>query len=171
MPAEERRPALEATEPGFSASQIADIEEFVAVAPRMQIQDAHVFVHGEEEICVGDIATLELKLIRANLREGEAIGAAHAPRFPGKVPEAWWLTFRLPGKGKSGTSVCRRISDISREVVASVRFRVPLAGKCRLRLTLTCEAYAGSVNAQLRAGQGSELRGEAGAATRAGRRQ
>ncbi|CAE7542724.1 ERDJ2A [Symbiodinium natans] len=143
MPSEERRAALEAPELGLSPSQLADIEEFVAVVPRMQIQDAHVFVHGEDEICVGDIATLEIKLLRANLREGEAIGAAHAPHFPGKVSEAWWLTFRLPGKGKSGSSVCSRITDTSREVVANVRFRVPLAGKCRIRLSLACEAYAG----------------------------
>ncbi|CAE7823385.1 ERDJ2 [Symbiodinium sp. CCMP2592] len=143
MPAEERSAALSASELGLSPSELADIEEFVAVAPRMQIQDTHVFVHGEDEICAGDIATLEIKLLRANLREGEAIGAAHAPHFPGKVPEAWWLTFRLPGKGKSGSSVCRRIADPSREVTASVRFRVPLAGKCRLRLSLVCEAYAG----------------------------
>ncbi|CAE7600523.1 ERDJ2 [Symbiodinium necroappetens] len=143
MPPEERSAALGASELGLSPSELADIEEFVAVAPRMQMQDAHVFVHGEDEICAGDIATLEIKLLRANLREGEAIGAAHAPHFPGKVPEAWWLTFRLPGKGKSGSSVCRRIADPSREVTASVRFRVPLAGKCRLRLSLVCEAYAG----------------------------
>jgi len=146
MPSEERAAALSAEEMGLDASQRADIEEFVAVAPRMVIQDARVVVEGEDEICVGDLATLEVKLQRLNLREDEAVGSAHAPHFPGQVSEAWWLTFRLPGRGRSsrsGSSVCRRFVDGSREVVSKVRFRVPLAGKSRLRLSLTCEAYAG----------------------------
>ncbi|CAJ1359312.1 unnamed protein product [Effrenium voratum] len=144
MSSEERSKALAAEELALSPEQRADIDEFVACAPQMQIQEAKVFVEGEEEICMGDVATLELRLLRANLREGEAIGSAHTPHFPGaQVAEAWWVTFRLPGKGKSGVSVCSRIACASREVTAQIRFRVPLAGKCQLRLTLSCEAYAG----------------------------
>ncbi|CAE8607297.1 unnamed protein product [Polarella glacialis] len=45
----------------------------------MQIQEARVFVEGEDEICVGDVATLQVRLLRSNLREGEAAGAGHAP--------------------------------------------------------------------------------------------
>eukprot|EP00435_Cladocopium_sp_Y103_P012852 s2447_g3.t1 len=144
MPSQERSTALSTEELGLTGHQRADIEEFVACAPQMQIQASRVFVQGEEEICIGDVATLELRLLRANLPEGEAIGSAHTPHFPSaQVREAWWVTFRLPGRGKSGVSVCSRIADGSREFVAHIRFRVPLAGKCRLRLTLSCEAYAG----------------------------
>jgi len=144
MASQERSTALSTEEMALTADQRADIEEFLACAPQMQIQGARVFVEGEDEICMGDVATLELRLLRANLQEGEAVGSAHTPRFPSaQVREAWWVTFRLPGKGKSGVSVCSRIADSSREFVASIRFRVPLAGKCRLRLTLACEAYAG----------------------------
>jgi len=144
MASQERSTALSTEEMALTADQRADIEEFVACAPQMQIQGARVFVEGEDEICMGDVATLELRLLRANLQEGEAVGSAHTPHFPSaQVREAWWVTFRLPGKGKSGVSVCSRIADSSREFVASIRFRVPLAGKCRLRLTLACEAYAG----------------------------
>eukprot|EP00913_Durusdinium_trenchii_P014175 g13302.t1 len=93
-----------------------DIDEFVACAPQMQIQAARVFVQGEDEICIGDVATLELRLLRSNLQEGQAVGYAHTPLFPSaQVREAWWVTFRLPGRGKSGVSVCSRITDPSRE--------------------------------------------------------
>ncbi|CAK9013192.1 unnamed protein product [Durusdinium trenchii] len=144
MPSQERSSALSAEDIGFTASQRADIDEFVACAPQMQIQAARVFVQGEDEICIGDVATLELRLLRSNLQEGQAVGYAHTPLFPSaQVREAWWVTFRLPGRGKSGVSVCSRITDPSREVVAHIRFRVPLAGKCRLRLTLSCESYVG----------------------------
>jgi len=122
--------------------ELADIDEFAAVAPQMQIQEARVFVEGEDEICVGDVATLQVRLLRSNLREGEAAGAAHTPLFPGaQVPEAWWLLWE--GKGKGAKSMCKRLVDPSREVVADVKFRVPSAGKSSCRFFLVCEAYAG----------------------------
>eukprot|EP00930_Biecheleria_cincta_P001530 TRINITY_DN102667_c0_g1_i1.p1 TRINITY_DN102667_c0_g1~~TRINITY_DN102667_c0_g1_i1.p1 ORF type:complete len:651 (+),score=136.18 TRINITY_DN102667_c0_g1_i1:74-1954(+) len=135
--------SLQGEETGLGAQERADIVEFSTVMPRMKIQEASVFVEGEDEICAGDVATLQLKLQRANLKQGEAAGAAHTPFFPGaQVSEAWWLKFRLP-KSRNAVSLCSRVEDTASDVVTRVKFRIPAAGKYRLKLSLACEAYAG----------------------------
>merc|ERR1712241_302337 len=96
LPAEERQRCLQLA--GFEAQELADVDEFVVVAPRLYIASAAVFVDGESGICQGDVATLQVKLKRANLQADEAAGAAHTPFFPSTtVKEAWWLLFTFPG--------------------------------------------------------------------------
>ena len=70
---------------GLSGGRLADVEEFWSFAPRLEVQEAKVYVAGEEEIRTGDVATLELRLLRGHLREGEEVGSGHAPHFGGQV--------------------------------------------------------------------------------------
>mmetsp|Transcript_1624 Transcript_1624/g.4984 ORF Transcript_1624/g.4984 Transcript_1624/m.4984 type:complete len:604 (-) Transcript_1624:72-1883(-) len=142
LPSEELRTSLSSLDLGVQ--EIADVEEFRAVAPRADIVEAKVFVEGEDGICQGDYATLQVKFTRNNLREGEAAGAAHAPHFPGaEVREAWWLRFIMPAGKASRVSRCVRILDPGREVVVRMKFKVLTVGKCRCGISLLCEAYAG----------------------------
>lgn len=127
---------------GVSAQELADIEEFAAVAPRVSIAEASVFVEGEENICQGDLATLQVTLTRSNLRDGEAAGAAHTPLFPSAaIHEAWWVLFSLPGKGTP--TRCVRVLDSGREIVVQRKFKVTMVGKCRVKVQVVCEAYMG----------------------------
>lgn len=140
MDAEERRKSMEAI--GLSAQELLDVEEFARVVPQMSVQEATVFVANEEGICVNDIATLKVRLARGNLSEGEAAGMAHAPLFAGAaVPEAWRLSLTLPGN--KARPCWSRLTNPRHEVVAEMRFRVPLVGKNRCKLFVKCEAYAG----------------------------
>ena len=86
MPLEELRKA--SSELGLNGQQLADVEEFWAFAPRLEVKEAKVYVAGEEEIRVGDVATLELQLVRSNLRVGEEVGSGHTPHFGAQVPSA-----------------------------------------------------------------------------------
>eukprot|EP00931_Biecheleriopsis_adriatica_P105526 TRINITY_DN80088_c0_g1_i1.p1 TRINITY_DN80088_c0_g1~~TRINITY_DN80088_c0_g1_i1.p1 ORF type:complete len:645 (+),score=179.10 TRINITY_DN80088_c0_g1_i1:152-1936(+) len=139
LSAEERAKSLAGDDLGFSAEERADIDEFCLVAPQLQLREARVYVEGEDEIRANDVATLELKLLRANVREGEAAGAAHTPHFPSaQVAEAWWVTFRT-----QRLAAATRMTDPDREVVFKARFRVKNAGKSKMRFNLLCEAYAG----------------------------
>jgi len=126
----------------LDSQQEADIEAFASVAPRLTLRKAEVFVEGEDSICVGDFATLQVTLRRENLQDDEAVGAAHTPHFPSmEVPEAWWLLLSLPGK--SARTLCARVDSPGRDFVARLQFQTSLVGKCRCTLRLLCEAYAG----------------------------
>uniref|UniRef100_A0A7S4V9C4 J domain-containing protein n=1 Tax=Alexandrium monilatum TaxID=311494 RepID=A0A7S4V9C4_9DINO len=142
LPSEERRGGFDTL--GLGAQELADVEEFAAVAPRVSITEAKVFVDGEDSICQDDYATLQVKFTRSNLREGEAVGAAHAPHFPGaEVPEAWWLCLDMPKNRSARAFRCKRILDPGREVAVEMKFKVLTVGKCRCTVSLLCEAYAG----------------------------
>ena len=52
------RCGAEDANPGASGLAQTDLK------PDMPAQEAHVFVHGEDEICAGDIATLEIKFFQ-----------------------------------------------------------------------------------------------------------
>merc|ERR1712125_213641 len=99
--------------------------------PRMLVKHAKVFVEGEDNVCAGDIATLELALERQNLREEEAAGSVHAPHFSSTaVPEAWWLLLSMSSKG-TDKCLCRRIDERSRAITVTMKFRVEKVGKHR----------------------------------------
>jgi len=148
MPADERRTSLETV--GFQQQELVDVEEFVAVAPRLVIKEAKVFVEDhdadgdpiEATPCAGDIATLRVKLERQNLREGEAAGAVHAPLFPSAaLPEAWWLLFTPSSKGT--TFSCTRLIDADRQIEVMLKFQVKQIGKHRCSFRIVSEAYEG----------------------------
>lgn len=140
LPADERRSSLEGV--GLDIQALTDIEEFVRVAPRMSVKEAKVYVDGEDEICQWDIATLHVTLVRSNLQEGEAAGAASTPHFPSAtVPEAWWLICTIGGK--DGETKCKRVTDRGQQVQEDLKFKVRSKGKCRCSLRLICEAYSG----------------------------
>jgi len=148
MPADERRTSLEKF--GFEQQELVDIEEFVAVAPRLVIKETKVFVEDhdadgdpiEAAPCAGDIATLRVKLERQNLREGEAAGAVHAPLFPSAaLPEAWWLLFTPSSKGT--TFSCTRLINLDRQIEVLMKFQVKQIGKHRCSFRIVSEAYEG----------------------------
>jgi len=140
LPADERRSSLGSV--GLDAQALADVDEFARIAPRIMIKEARVYVEGEEEICQWDVATLHVSLVRSNLQEGEAAGAACTPHFPNAtVPEAWWLIFSLGGK--DAQSIFRRLIDPGQEIQEDLKFKVRARGKCRCSLRLICESYSG----------------------------
>eukprot|EP00746_Dinoflagellata_sp_MGD_P124691 gnl/MRDRNA2_/MRDRNA2_59310_c0_seq1.p1 gnl/MRDRNA2_/MRDRNA2_59310_c0~~gnl/MRDRNA2_/MRDRNA2_59310_c0_seq1.p1 ORF type:complete len:590 (-),score=110.19 gnl/MRDRNA2_/MRDRNA2_59310_c0_seq1:77-1846(-) len=128
----------------LSPQQVGDIDEFVVHCPRMKIVgDVQVYVTDEDEICVGDVATVNVHLRRSQLREGEATGGPHAPFFPTGGPkdvtEAWWLLLCLGSK----LVALERVMDPRRDVEAHLRFRVGRAGKHQYTLKVLCEVYHG----------------------------
>lgn len=128
----------------LSPEQVVDVEEFVAYCPQMKVvEDVKVYVPDEDDICVGDVATVKVKLCRSQLREGEAAGGPHAPDFPcggpKELPEAWWLILFLGSKVISADTVI----DPRRDIVSNLRFRVGRAGKHQYTLKVLCDVYAG----------------------------
>jgi translocation protein SEC63 len=128
----------------LSPKQVGDIDEFVVHCPRMEsVGDVQVYVTDEDEICVGDVATVKVQLRRQQLRQGEATGGPHAPFFPTggpkDVPEAWWLILCLGSK----MIAVERLVDPRRDVEAHLKFRVGRVGKHQYTLKVLCEVYHG----------------------------
>lgn len=127
----------------LSQQQLLDVEEFAAVAPRMEICTAKVSAMFGKRLCAGGSGKLRIELRRSNLGKSEAAGPAHVPHFADvAVPEAWWVLMTFPGQAIPPS--CRRLLDPSQEIAQEMEFEIPsVTGKCKCRLSLLCEVYAG----------------------------
>jgi len=121
--------------------QIADVEAFCAHVSDMELY-TKVLVEDENEIVVGDVATLIVQLHRKNLREDEAMGPAHAPFFPVAKYEEWWV-FLVEGNPGTRILAYERIRDQERIIEAKLRFQISRPGKYRMELHALCDTYAG----------------------------
>mmetsp|Transcript_12351 Transcript_12351/g.28999 ORF Transcript_12351/g.28999 Transcript_12351/m.28999 type:complete len:592 (-) Transcript_12351:35-1810(-) len=140
LPAEDRQRRLEAL--GLGAGKIADIEEAAAYMPAVSVTSAKVFVDGEDEICEGDTATLEVVLQRPGLPETAVCGGVHAPYFPGVLSnEVWWMLMNIPGKDGKTAITCTSVAE--QKVEARIKFVVPRVGKLRVKVNLLCAMYVG----------------------------
>merc|ERR1711964_452255 len=101
----------------------------------------NIHVDGEKDIRNGDIATIRLTLTRAQLPEGAAVGAAHAPHFPSDVPEVWWFFVKNEVAGK--LLVADRSKSPEREISVKMIFRICSKGVYRFRAFAVCDAYCG----------------------------
>lgn len=128
---------------GFRLSEqsLLDVEEFVAVAPTLEIV-SHSFVGEEGALRKDAMARLKIRLRRGGLEEGEAAGDAHAPLFPDVVAVTWWLCLDFPAMPRAAGTY-KRCTARGRELAEELVFEVPAAGEVKCRLLIACEAYAG----------------------------
>uniref|UniRef100_A0A6U6V0P2 J domain-containing protein n=1 Tax=Zooxanthella nutricula TaxID=1333877 RepID=A0A6U6V0P2_9DINO len=138
----EQRKGLAKMEP----QQLADIEAFVAHMSDMEVK-AIVEVEDEEEMVVGDVATVSVLMTRKNLRNDEAAGPVHAPFFPEPKFEEWWL-FLVEGATTASASASKivafeRVRDTDKVSEQKLRFQVQKAGKRKIELHVLCDSYAG----------------------------
>merc|ERR1712137_996191 len=112
---------------GLDDRSLRDIDEFVAVAPRVELSNPKIFVVDEEHVCMGDVATLQVTFTRLNCPEGSAVGAAHTPYLSdATAPERWWLFLILPRRNVQAT----RIESSAHEITVQMRFMVASVGRC-----------------------------------------
>jgi len=121
--------------------QLADVEAFCTHASNVELK-ASIEVEDEEQIVVGDVATVTAAMFRKNLRENEAIGPVHAPFFPEPKFEEWWL-FLVEAAPATRIINFERIRDTERLVEVKLRFQVSRPGKHNLVLHALCDSYAG----------------------------
>mmetsp|Transcript_48419 Transcript_48419/g.123213 ORF Transcript_48419/g.123213 Transcript_48419/m.123213 type:complete len:668 (+) Transcript_48419:155-2158(+) len=121
--------------------QLADVEAFASHISNMEIR-VSVDVEDEEQIVFGDIATVTVGMHRKNLREGEAVGAVHAPFFPEAKFEEWWL-FLVEAAPANRIITFLRVRDTDKEVEHKLRFQVMRPGKQKMEVHAMCDSYAG----------------------------
>lgn len=124
----------------FNPQQLADVEAFSSHFSCIELK-AKAEVEDEEEMVVGDIATVTATMIRKNLQEGEAIGPVHAPYFPEPKFEEWWI-FLTEG-GSSRIIAFEKVRDTERVVEVKMRFQISRPGKYQFTLHALCDSYTG----------------------------
>lgn len=134
---ERRKTLLEKMTP----SEFADVEAFCAHVGQAELQ-AQIGVEDENEVVVGDVATVTVRLLRKHLREDEAMGPVHAPLYPEPKFEEWWF-FLVEEEDKKRIVHFERILDTGRLMEEQLRFQVTRPGKNALVLHALCDSYAG----------------------------
>merc|ERR1711933_646646 len=114
----------------MESAELADVEAFCSHVSDVELK-AKIEVEDENDIVVGDVATVTAQILRKNLREGEAAGPVHAPLFPEPKFEEWWL-FLLEAAPATRIICFERIRDTERLVEAKLRFQVSRLGKHNL---------------------------------------
>lgn len=125
----------------MDAQQLLDVEAFCAHACDPELK-ATVAVEDEQEMVVGDVATVSCRLTRKNLKEKESMGPVHAPLFPEPKFEEWWL-FLVEAAPSTRIITFERLRDTERVVEEKLRFQIGRAGKHNLVLHALCDSYAG----------------------------
>eukprot|EP01054_Gregarina_sp_Poly1_P009296 Gregarina_sp_Poly_1__9295@NODE_576_length_7467_cov_130_013649_g450_i0_p1_GENE_NODE_576_length_7467_cov_130_013649_g450_i0NODE_576_length_7467_cov_130_013649_g450_i0_p1_ORF_typecomplete_len621_score97_82Sec63/PF02889_16/7e48DnaJ/PF00226_31/2_2e19YMF19/PF02326_15/2_7YMF19/PF02326_15/8_7e02DUF3139/PF11337_8/2_5e03DUF3139/PF11337_8/0_65DUF3139/PF11337_8/1_2e03DUF4736/PF15883_5/9e02DUF4736/PF15883_5/1_3e02DUF4736/PF15883_5/11_NODE_576_length_7467_cov_130_013649_g450_i0491911 len=124
--------------PDITKEQLADIKSVVSHMPDIEIS-ASVAVEDEDEICVGDIATCRIKLVRQQLKKGEIQGPIHAPHFPETKFEEW---FFFVSESETGQLMgFQTTKSVEKVVEVEVLFPVRSPGRKTLTIVAICDAY------------------------------
>jgi len=125
----------------MDAQQLADVQAFCAhvsdvdIIPKIEVTD-------EDEIVVGDVATITVTMVRRNLKEGEAAGPIHAPLFPELKYEEWYVIVTDKNDG-DGMVAFMRLKSPERVVEESVQVPIRKDGKHTYIVSAYCDSYAG----------------------------
>lgn len=125
----------------MDVQQLADIDAFCSHVSNVELK-AIIEVEDENELVVGDIATVTASMVRKNLQENEAMGPVHAPLFPEPKFEEWWFILVDPTQAMQIMS-WERIRDTQRVIEMKLHFQISRPGKQSVVLHAFCDSYAG----------------------------
>lgn len=124
---------------GLSQTQLAQAANFTNDKyPDLELEHE---VLDEEEVRAGEPSYLSIKISR-NLEEeeGDYDSSVHAPFFPAKKMENWWLVI---GDEKTKSLLAIKRVTIGRELATKLEYTVPAAGEHNLKLLLMSDSYVG----------------------------
>mmetsp|Transcript_59000 Transcript_59000/g.173189 ORF Transcript_59000/g.173189 Transcript_59000/m.173189 type:complete len:660 (+) Transcript_59000:132-2111(+) len=139
LDAAQRKEVLAAAK--FEPSQVADVDAFCSHIGEIEVK-AWIKVEDEEEILVGDVATVTVQMLRKHVDRTEAMGPVHAPLFPEAKSEEWWF-FLVEEEASKRIVHFERSLDPGRFIEEKLRFQVARAGVNSLTLHAMCDSYAG----------------------------
>ncbi|KAF4587861.1 activating signal cointegrator 1 complex subunit 3 [Ophiocordyceps camponoti-floridani] len=120
---------------GFSQTQLSQAASFVNEKwPELELEHQ---VLDEDDIRAGEPAYLAIKLTR-NVDEEDPDQTVHAPFYPGKKTENWWL---VVGEEKTQSLLAIKRVTIARELKVRLEYTVPTAGEHQLKLFVVSDSY------------------------------
>ncbi|KAK0628424.1 Sec63 Brl domain-containing protein [Bombardia bombarda] len=123
---------------GLSQAQLAQAANFTnSKYPDISLEFE---VEDEEDIRAGEPAYLKIAIEREVEEEEEFDPTVHAPFYPAKKTENWWL---VVGEESTKTLLAIKRVTIGRKLNLRLEFTVPTMGEHELKLTLMSDSYVG----------------------------
>ncbi|CEJ81732.1 Putative RNA-dependent ATPase RNA helicase [[Torrubiella] hemipterigena] len=97
-------------------------------------------VMDEDEIRAGEPSYLQIQITRNLEEDDEHDSTVHAPFYPNKKMENWWL---VVGDDKTQNLLAIKRVTIGRELKVKLEYTVPTAGEHKLKLLLMSDSYVG----------------------------
>ncbi|EFY89726.1 putative ATP dependent RNA helicase [Metarhizium acridum CQMa 102] len=123
---------------GLSQKQLAEAAGFTNDKyPDLELEHE---VLDEDEIQAGEPSYLSIKITRNVEEDDEVDSTVHAPFYPTKKMENWWL---VVGDDKTRNLLAIKRVTIGRELTVKLEYTVPAAGEHNLKLFLMSDSYVG----------------------------
>lgn len=124
---------------GLSQKQLAEAANFTNDKyPDLELEHE---VLEADEIQAGEPAYLNIKITRnVDEEDGAFDSTVHAPFYPGKKMENWWL---VVGDDKTKNLLAIKRVTIGQELKTRLEYTVPTAGDHDLKLFLMSDSYVG----------------------------
>ncbi|KAK4237852.1 Sec63 Brl domain-containing protein [Achaetomium macrosporum] len=123
---------------GLSQAQLAQAANFTnSKYPDISLEFE---VEDKESIRAGEPAYLKIHIEREMEEDEEFDPTVHAPFYPAKKTENWWL---VVGEEKSKTLLAIKQVTVGRELNLRLEFTVPTPGRHDLKLFLMSDSYVG----------------------------
>lgn len=117
----------------MSPAQLADVAR---VCNRYPSVDVSYAVEDEDEVASGDTVVVNVALAR----EAEGSFEVHAPRFPKRKDEGWWLVI---GEQRTNTLISIKRVMLQQKAKVKLDFVAPDAGEYKYMLYFMCDSYLG----------------------------
>ncbi|KAK0672891.1 Sec63 Brl domain-containing protein [Cercophora samala] len=123
---------------GLTQAQLAQAANFTnSKYPEISLE---VEVEDKDEIRAGEPAYLKIAIEREIDEDEEYDPTVHAPFYPGKKTESWWL---VVGEEKTKELLAIKRITVGRNLNVRLEFTVPTAGHHELKLFFMSDSYMG----------------------------
>jgi translocation protein SEC63 len=122
-------------------AQKEDVYKCCTLIPNISVE-SKIFTEDDEDdkVYEGDLLTVQVKITRENLEEGEEAGLVHAPHFPFPKQEAWWI---ILGTKQGKIISIEKVANPKREFTHDIKFLAPAQGEYNFDLHVLSNAYIG----------------------------
>jgi Preprotein translocase subunit Sec63 len=126
---------------GLTEEQKKDVLKCCDIIPRINVE-TKIFVDDDEDdkVYEGDLCTVQVKVTRENLADGEKAGLVHAPHFPFPKQEAWWI---ILGTKEGKIIDIKKVAKSEKEFTHDIKFLAPRQGTYNFDLHVLSNAYIG----------------------------
>jgi len=125
----------------FNEDQKADVIKCCSLIPDITVE-SKIFVDDDEDnkVYEGDLCSVQVKITRNNLEEGETASLVHAPRYPFPKKEAWWIAL---GTKEGKIISIEKVANATREFTHDIKFLAPATGQYEFDLHVMSNSYVG----------------------------
>ncbi len=125
----------------MSEEQKQDVLKCCKLIPNITVE-SKIYVDDDEDdkVYEGDLMTVQVKINRTNLEDGEKAGLVHAPHFPLPKREAWWI---ILGTKQGKIISIEKVANPNKEFTHDIKFLAPQEGTYHFDLHVLSNAYIG----------------------------